>query len=605
MSTLGLAATLQQTRGIVYKKTAKSLLPGYILPKQASKTSYYTKMLKKLLFSQWPVVDDVWLLNDADHDSKASSAELSALTSNSAILTSEKFRNDGKLESAVRQPSNESVQLQTGSVPQASEKALQQTSEEPSEQASSTPPASTSGFLFIGGLDPTVTEFRLKKIFERYGKIDAVSQLYSHPAAFAHLLYSQLEFHWHRQGPKTGHPKGSAFIRFQQKELGASVIATLNGTNPSWNGSRRVTVSWSIKKESIDTFPNGPPTAIAGDGRTLKRMRTKQDFRERELESSINKKIQRVQSNARSEEMVRLAFSKKVFETAVSGKLLGQSIFHRGISVRTQEFQLAFQYPHQFARSRLSVSAPTIPIANTRSKTRPMATTATTTAGLDWSSYDEEQVRLMSEMCIVVDENDKPLGADSKKNCHLMTNINKGLLHRAFSVFLFNSDGKLLLQQRADEKITFPGYWTNTCCSHPLAVEDEVEEENQIGARRAAQRKLEHELGIPLGQVELDQLEFLTKIHYLAPSDGIWGEHEVDYIFIAQANVEVNPSPNEVKSVRYVTKEELKELFATAESKGILLTPWFRLICESFLYKWWDNLDKLSQCAEPSIIHHM
>ncbi|KAJ3256521.1 isopentenyl-diphosphate delta-isomerase idi1 [Chytriomyces hyalinus] len=230
---------------------------------------------------------------------------------------------------------------------------------------------------------------------------------------------------------------------------------------------------------------------------------------------------------------------------------------------------------------------------------------STRMSGFDFSTCDPEQVRLMSEMCILVDENDRAIGAESKKNCHLMTKINEGLLHRAFSVFIFNSEGKLLLQQRADEKITFPGYWTNTCCSHPLAVEDEVDEVNQMGARRAAQRKLDHELGIKAAQVPLEKLEFLTKIHYLAPSDGIWGEHEVDYIFIAQVNVDTDPSPNEVKSLKYVTKAELQEMFRTASETGIQMTPWFRLIAENFLYKWWDNLDSLAACAEPNVIHRM
>ncbi|KAJ3085697.1 isopentenyl-diphosphate delta-isomerase idi1 [Quaeritorhiza haematococci] len=225
--------------------------------------------------------------------------------------------------------------------------------------------------------------------------------------------------------------------------------------------------------------------------------------------------------------------------------------------------------------------------------------------GLNLDAYDPEQVRLMEEMCIVVDGNDKAIGADTKKNCHLMENINKGLLHRAFSVFLFDEQGRLLLQQRADEKITFPGYWTNTCCSHPLAKADELEEKDQIGARRAAQRKLEHELGIPPEQVPLDQFQFLTRIHYLAPSDGVWGEHEVDYIFIIQTPVTLNPSPNEVKSTRYVTKEELKELFETAEEKGIALTPWFRLIVETFLYKWWDQLGNLKACKDVDTVHKM
>ncbi|KAJ3218679.1 isopentenyl-diphosphate delta-isomerase idi1 [Dinochytrium kinnereticum] len=221
--------------------------------------------------------------------------------------------------------------------------------------------------------------------------------------------------------------------------------------------------------------------------------------------------------------------------------------------------------------------------------------------GIDWASYDEEQVRLMSEMCIVVDKDDNAIGVESKKNCHLMENINKGLLHRAFSVFLFNDEGKLLLQQRADEKITFPGYFTNTCCSHPLAVQDEVEEINQIGATRAAQRKLFHELGIPAEQVPLEKFEFLTRIHYLAPSDGLWGEHEVDYIFIVKANVTVDPSPNEVKSVKYVTKDELEAMFAAAEKDELLLTPWFRLIVKNFLYKWWDNLEDLSKFKDTEI----
>ena len=110
-----------------------------------------------------------------------------------------------------------------------------------------------------------------------------------------------------------------------------------------------------------------------------------------------------------------------------------------------------------------------------------------------------------------------------------MTNINDGLLHRAFSVFLFNSENKLLLQQRASEKITFPNLWTNTCCSHPLGVPGETGDTLQAaikGVRRAAQRKLDQELNINKEQVPLDNFNFLTRIHYLAPSDGKWGEHE-------------------------------------------------------------------------------
>ena len=121
---------------------------------------------------------------------------------------------------------------------------------------------------------------------------------------------------------------------------------------------------------------------------------------------------------------------------------------------------------------------------------------------VDLSSLDETQVQLLAEECILVDDNDTVTGSDTKKNCHLITNIERGLLHRAFSVFLFNLEGKLLLQQRAKAKITFPECFTNTCCSHPLYRPEELEEGvTAVGVKRAARRKLEHELGIPQQEV--------------------------------------------------------------------------------------------------------
>ena len=120
---------------------------------------------------------------------------------------------------------------------------------------------------------------------------------------------------------------------------------------------------------------------------------------------------------------------------------------------------------------------------------------------MDLSALDEIQVSLLQEQCIVVDVNDKVIGSDTKKNCHLNENIKSGLLHRAFSVFLFDSRGLLLLQQRSASKITFPEYFTNTCCSHPLNRPQELEEKEGLGVKRAAQRKLQHELGIPPEEV--------------------------------------------------------------------------------------------------------
>jgi isopentenyl-diphosphate Delta-isomerase len=183
-----------------------------------------------------------------------------------------------------------------------------------------------------------------------------------------------------------------------------------------------------------------------------------------------------------------------------------------------------------------------------------------------------------------------------------MSNIRKGLLHRAFSIFLFNSDGKLLLQQRAAAKITFPSYWTNTVCSHPLkfecgdesAPQPEMDELDQIGVKRAARRKLEHELGVDPASIELSDFTFMGRAHYEAPSDGVWGEHEIDYILFLQKNVELKPNENEVSDYRYVDADELKQFIATADEKGIKLTPWFQLIGQHGLYTWWQHLDNLT-----------
>ncbi|GEQ66889.1 hypothetical protein JCM33374_g552 [Metschnikowia sp. JCM 33374] len=235
-----------------------------------------------------------------------------------------------------------------------------------------------------------------------------------------------------------------------------------------------------------------------------------------------------------------------------------------------------------------------------------------------FEGHDEEQIKLMEELCIVLDYDDIPIGAGTKKLCHLMTNINEGLLHRAFSVFLFNEDGKLLLQQRADEKITFPNMWTNTCCSHPLCVPSELgtkgddsADKNDLktavaGAKFAAQRKLYHELGISEEDCPISEFQFLTRIHYKSASgdeSSKWGEHEIDYILILRTknNIKVDPNLNEVRDFRYVSAAELKDMF---EDKNLQFTPWFKLICETFLFQWWAELNQIGQ-FEDEIVHRL
>lgn len=211
---------------------------------------------------------------------------------------------------------------------------------------------------------------------------------------------------------------------------------------------------------------------------------------------------------------------------------------------------------------------------------------------------------MIKDECIVLDHDDNIIGHDNKKNCHIFsTETPRGILHRAFSVFLFNSEGKLLLQQRAADKITFPSVWTNTCCSHPLYTESEMDSKedlannNIMGVKRAAVRKLLHELGISADQVPLEKFKFLTRLHYWA-SDSVthgpespWGEHEIDYVLFIQADVDLDPNPEEVGATRYVTYEELTSLMNDA-SNGLLWSPWFRIIVNRWLKDWWLDLER-------------
>ena len=220
----------------------------------------------------------------------------------------------------------------------------------------------------------------------------------------------------------------------------------------------------------------------------------------------------------------------------------------------------------------------------------PAATTATTPDVL--ANSDPEQARLMEERLILVDRTDAVVGSVSKKDAHLISNDLP--LHRAFSIFLFDSAGRMCLQQRAATKVTFPSYWTNTVCSHPLHTPAELGTDATPvdGAKRAAVRKLSHELGVTPGDVTTDDLHYMTRILYRPPcDDGVWGEHELDYVFFAQKDVAVDPQPNEVSAVRYVTLAELKQLFAQEETDPSLKhTPWAKHIVQSFTWDWWKVL---------------
>ncbi|ALC47901.1 CG5919 [Drosophila busckii] len=216
--------------------------------------------------------------------------------------------------------------------------------------------------------------------------------------------------------------------------------------------------------------------------------------------------------------------------------------------------------------------------------------------------HDPLQASALNEKCILVDENDKAIGAASKADCHRVhPETGDVKLHRAFSVFLFNSQGDMLVQRRSVHKITFPDTYTNACCSHPLHdIEQERQESNALGIRLAAQRRLNFELGIPTHEIQPEHFHFLTRIHYANTGDGVWGEHEIDYILFLQKDVTLKPNANEVSEVRYVKRQKIDDAIAKLDAP---LTPWFDLILHHRLKQWWDNLHRLKQFEDLHNIH--
>ena len=181
------------------------------------------------------------------------------------------------------------------------------------------------------------------------------------------------------------------------------------------------------------------------------------------------------------------------------------------------------------------------------------------------------------EFCILVNEADEACGHASKRECHLNTRIfvaagagEAALLHRAFSVLLFDEAGdELLLQRRADDKITFGGYWTNTCCSHPLHGRAPDESDGVAGVRVAAVRKLEHELGIVVADLGA-RFQPVTRVRYAARSNETWGESEIDYILLVRVNeadTPLAPNANEVSATQYVSRERMQAMLTDGKKR--------------------------------------
>ena len=210
-------------------------------------------------------------------------------------------------------------------------------------------------------------------------------------------------------------------------------------------------------------------------------------------------------------------------------------------------------------------------------------------------NYDPQQVTLLYEPLMIVDRQDQIIGETTKKDAHLLSNIEQEptLIHRAFSFFLFDSSttpARLILQQRALEKITYPSLWANTCCSHPL--HNPVEMNGIDGVKHAVLRRVRYELGYEINS----ELIYLTRIFYQArniPDDGIFGESEIDYIIIGRTPqvdliTDFQLNRNEVKEIRSMTLKDCEDLV----QQGVA-TPWFsRIVQEGLLAKWWTLIDR-------------
>jgi isopentenyl-diphosphate delta-isomerase len=167
----------------------------------------------------------------------------------------------------------------------------------------------------------------------------------------------------------------------------------------------------------------------------------------------------------------------------------------------------------------------------------------------------DEIVSNDAEQLILVDELDREIGFKAKTDCHM----GKGTLHRAFSIFVFNRNNELLLQQRSPSKMLWPNFWSNTCCSHPRRGES---------MDLAVSRRLQQELGFNC------PLEFLYKFKYRAEFGAIGAEHEYCWVYFGRYDGRVDVNVNEIAAWRYVGVEALEGELAAAPDT---FTPWFKM----------------------------
>jgi len=166
-----------------------------------------------------------------------------------------------------------------------------------------------------------------------------------------------------------------------------------------------------------------------------------------------------------------------------------------------------------------------------------------------------EVVSFENEKLILVDTRDNEIGSLDKSSCH----DGEGVLHRAFSLFIFNLEGDLLIQQRARNKRLWGGYWSNSVCSHPRVGED---------MDTAVGRRLSQELGLVM------PLSFAYKFEYQTKFNEEGTEHELCSVYVGHCDSQPKPNKTEIMAWRWIRPAELTQQLI---NKPELYTPWFKM----------------------------
>lgn len=183
-------------------------------------------------------------------------------------------------------------------------------------------------------------------------------------------------------------------------------------------------------------------------------------------------------------------------------------------------------------------------------------------------SFDDEPL-------IMVDHTDEVVGYETKSACHR----GEGLLHRAFSVFVFNDNHEVLLQRRSSQKPLWPKYWANSCCSHPRKGEQQLQSVN---------RRLQEELGIRM------HAEFVYRFRYQANYGAAGSEHELCSVYVGHHNGPVAINGNEIDDWCFMSPESLDQALSLRPER---YTPWLKLEWPELRNQYWPTIKQIVQTS--------